>query len=112
MLLLLFPILISQATICAGKIKPNCTNCRRLHRLTSVSRCLQATEDYYYKDDDDNYNNNDIYNNITTNNDYNDTNVNNNINTNNNNNTSNNNNNSNIYILFVLFINVFFKITG
>ena len=35
-------------------MKPNCTNCRRLHTLTSVSRCLQATEDNdNYKDDDD-----------------------------------------------------------
>ena len=47
-------ILISQATICAGKMKPNCTSCRCLHKLTSVSRCLQATEDNDdYKDDDD-----------------------------------------------------------
>ena len=39
---------------CAGKMKPNCTNCRRLHKLMSVSRCLQATEDNDdYKDDDD-----------------------------------------------------------
>ena len=33
--------LISQTTICAGNMKPNCTNCR-LHKLTSVSRCLQT----------------------------------------------------------------------
>ena len=30
--------LISQTTICAGEMKPNCANCRRLHILTSVSR--------------------------------------------------------------------------
>ena len=29
--------LISLATICAGKMKPNCTNCRHLHKLSSVA---------------------------------------------------------------------------
>ena len=28
---------ISLATVCAGKIKPNCTNCCRLHKLSSVA---------------------------------------------------------------------------
>ena len=45
--------------MCVGKMKPNCTNCRR---LTSVSRCLQATEDNDdYKDDVDDDDDDDDY---------------------------------------------------
>ena len=32
-----FQFLMSLATICAGKMKPNCTSCRRLHKLSSVA---------------------------------------------------------------------------